>query len=72
MSEPRGTLKWIAIAGNEKTLHVNTGEGYKPYTALPYLMQPDIRMGDMQLSKGFRTAQVLLQKGFVYEPSDRD
>ena len=60
------TMKWMATKDEEKMLHINIGSGFKPYTAFPDLMQPDTRM-----AKGFRTAQVLLSKGYVYEPCDR-
>jgi hypothetical protein len=63
-------MKWMAIGDGDKVLHINTGSRFKPYNHFPDLMEPDTRMGDMKLSKGFRTAQVLLGRGFVYEESD--
>ena len=78
---PTGYMKWIAIAGGntEKVLHIKIGKGdrYQPYTAFPGMMRSDFFVPSLNpqekpipSSKGFATAQLLLKRGFVYEPSD--
>jgi hypothetical protein len=68
-------MAWLPInrseLDSEKVLHLKFYETdrWKPYNITEFAM-PDTKMPGIRVSKGFRTSQILLQKGWQYQQKD--
>lgn len=62
-------LRWhhAGLGDGEKSLQYsdNGGSTWQSYKSHP-LYQPEFKVGNVKLSKGFRTAQILLGAGYTY------